>query len=474
MLPDRLTLQPIARFEGTLVLPGSKSLSNRILLLSALAEGETEVTRVLDSEDTEVMLAALRKLGIIVQEGVPRLEAPPGRAGDGALRADSLRIRGGAGPFRMPGSEPVELFLGNAGTAMRPLTAVLTAGQGVFVLGGVPRMHERPIGDLVTGLSQLGACVTYLEREGYPPLRIEATGLPGGTARISGATSSQFLSALLLAAPLAHKDVTIEIVDRLVSEPYVNMTLALMARYGVQVKRSEPRRAGQASSSEPLPAEELGDAAPLRFEVRAGQRYRSPGRVLVEGDASSASYFLAGAAITGGRVRVEGCGSDSLQGDAHFVEVLQRMGAGARIEADAIEVEGGAALRGIEADLTAMPDAAMTLAVAALFARGTTTLRGIGNWRVKETDRMAAVSTELGKLGALTEMGPDFLVVHPPERIRSASIATYNDHRMAMAFSLAACGDAPVVIENPACVAKTFPSYFTELEHLTVPAQRTA
>jgi 3-phosphoshikimate 1-carboxyvinyltransferase len=244
MFPDRLTLQPIARFSGTLVLPGSKSLSNRILLLSALAEGETEVTRVLDSEDTEVMLAALRRLGIAIR-GVP---------GQG-----SLWVRGAAGPLHAEGSEPLELFLGNAGTAMRPLTAVLAAGRGTFVLKGVARMHERPIGDLLTGLRQLGARIACLEREGYPPLSIEAAGLPGGTARISGATSSQFLSALLMAAPLARAPVTIEIADRLVSEPYVEMTLALMSRYGVRVERP----------------------AALRFEIAAPQRYRSPGRVLV-------------------------------------------------------------------------------------------------------------------------------------------------------------------------------------------------
>jgi len=443
MLPERLTLQPIARFSGTLVLPGSKSLSNRILLLSALAGGETEVTGVLESEDTEVMLAALRRLGIAIR---------------GAPGQGSLWIRGAGGPLDAPDSgskpagqadpaAPIELFLGNAGTAMRPLTAVLAAGRGSFVLKGVARMHERPIGDLVEGLRQLGAHIACLEHEGYPPLRIEGAGLSGGTARISGATSSQFLSALLLAAPLARGPVTVELADRLVSEPYVDMTLALMARYGVRV----------------------GRPAALRFEIAAPQRYVSPGRVLVEGDASSASYFLAGAAITGGKVRVEGCGSDSLQGDARFADMLERMGARIRFEPAAIEVEGQGRLQGIDADLTAMPDAAMTLAVAALFAHGPTTLRGIANWRVKETDRMAAVSTELGKLGARTEVGPDTLVVHPPERIRPATIATYNDHRMAMAFSLAACGGEPVVIENPACVGKTFPAYFDELRHLTVP-----
>lgn len=433
MLPDRLTLEPIARFQGTLELPGSKSLSNRILLLSALADGETEATRVLDSEDTEVMLSALRTLGVGVR-------GSPGPRG-------SVWIAGRGGALDAP-SRPVALSLGNAGTAMRPLTAVLAAGHGDFTLSGAPRMHERPIGDLLHGLRQLGARVTCLEREGYPPLRLEAAGLAGGTARISGATSSQFLSALLMAAPLAGGPVTLEITDRLVSEPYVDMTLALMARFGAVVERP----------------------APLRFEIAAPRGYRSPGRVLVEGDASSASYFLAGAAITGGKVRVEGCGSDSLQGDARFAEVLARMGAHARFEPAAIEVEGGGRLAGIDADLTAMPDAAMTLAVASLFAQGPTTVRGIGNWRVKETDRMAAVAAELGKLGARTEIGADSLTVHPPARIRAASIATYDDHRMAMAFSLAACGGERVVIENPACVAKTFPEYFEELAHLTVPA----
>jgi 3-phosphoshikimate 1-carboxyvinyltransferase len=362
-------------------------------------------------------------------------------------------VRGRAGALNAPPGRPatsarapLELFLGNAGTAMRPLAAVLAASHGHFALRGVPRMHERPIGDLVTGLRQLGARVTYLGVEGFPPLQIDARGLSGGSARISGATSSQFLSGLLMAAPLARGPVTIDITDTLVSQPYVAMTLALMRRYGVQVTR----------------------AGALRYEVPAPQRYRSPGRVLVEGDASSASYFLAGAAITGGAVRVEGCGSDSLQGDARFAEMLERMGARVRFEPAAIEVEGAGGLKGIDADLTAMPDAAMTLAVAALFARGPTTLRGLGTWRVKETDRLTAVATELGKLGARVEVaGGSALVIHPPVRIRAAAIATYDDHRMAMAFSLAACGGEPIAIENPACVAKTFPTYFAELDRLT-------
>ncbi len=427
MTPDVLTLQPIRRLAGTVTLPGSKSLSNRVLLLSALAEGTTALENVLDSEDVAVMVAALRQLGVAVE---------------GELATGRLSVSGRGGP--LPGGSHA-LFLGNAGTAMRPLTAVLTLGAGDYTLSGVPRMHERPIGDLVTALRGLGAEIACLEREGYPPLRITARGLPGGEVGISGSTSSQYVTALLLAAPYAQRPVTVRIVDRLVSAPYVAMTLALMERFGVRVKRDGWQR----------------------FHVQAGQRYRSPGRALVEGDASSASYFLAGAAICGGTVRVQGCGTDSLQGDARFAEVLERMGATVRWEPAAIEVEGGRPLHGIDASLQNLPDAAMTLAVAALFARGPTTLRGIANWRVKETDRMAAVSAELRKLGARTEIGADHLVVHPPAQLRPARIATYNDHRMAMAFSLAACGDVPIVIENPGCVAKTYPDYFAVLARLS-------
>ena len=432
MLPDSLLLQPITRFAGILKLPGSKSLSNRHLLLAALSQGGTTLSNLLDSDDVRVMLAALRGLGVSIE-------------GDPARGAVTVQGRGGP----LPGGTH-RLHLGNAGTAMRPLAAVLSAGAGDYRLEGVPRMHERPIGDLVAGLRQLGAQIDYLEREGYPPLHIRAAGLQGGRAAISGQTSSQFLSALLLAAPLAREDVTVVITDQLVSRPYVRMTMALMARYGVQVREVDA----------------------LRFLVPAGQRYRAPGALLVEGDASSASYFLAGAAITGGTVRVEGCGTDSLQGDARFAEVLARMGARVRWEPGAIEVTGaGGPLHAVDAELVEMPDAAMTLAVAALFADGPCTLRGIANWRVKETDRMAAVSTELHKLGARTEVGPDSLRVFPPPRLRSASIATYDDHRMAMAFALAACGGVPVTIEQPGCVAKTFPTYFEALAQLTAGAQ---
>lgn len=429
MSGDRLVLQPIRRLEGTVALPGSKSLSNRALLLAALARGETRVEHALDSDDTRVMVAALRQLGV-------------GIAGE--LAEGTLRVAGCGGP--LPGGEHT-LFLGNAGTAMRPLAAVLAGSQGRYTLEGVPRMHERPIGDLVDGLRALGAQVEYRGRDGYPPLLIAGRGLAGGLARISGTTSSQFLSALLMAAPLAAADVTVEIADRLVSWPYVRMTVALMERFGVTV-----------------------EAEPPRFRAAAGQTYRSPGRFWVEGDASSASYFLAGAAITGGSVKVEGVGRTSLQGDAQFAALLERMGAKVRWSEESIEVRGGGLpLRALDVDLEEMPDAALTLAVAALFADGPTTLRGIGNWRVKETDRMAAVAAELEKLGAGVTAGEDQLTVRPPKRIRGAEIDTYDDHRMAMAFSLAACGAEPVVILDPGCVAKTFPDYFQVLAGLTVP-----
>ena len=430
MSAERLRLEPIRRIEGVIALPGSKSLSNRVLLLAALAHGVTVAENLLDSDDVRVMVAALTRIGVTVE---------------GDLAAARLVIHGLGGP--LPGGEHT-LFLGNAGTALRPLTAVLAAGKGRYVVDGVHRMRERPIGDLVDGLRQLGARIEYLGHEGYPPLRLDADGLRGGRVVISGKTSSQFVSAILMAAPLARDTVTVEIADRLVSRPYVDMTIALMERFGVTVDAPADRE----------------------FRIPAGQGYRSPGKIMVEGDASSASYFLAGAAITGGKVRVEGVGRPSLQGDARFSEILERMGARVRWAPDAIEVQGsGEPLRAVDADLESMPDAAMTLAVTALFADGPTTLRGIANWRFKETDRMAAMAAELGKLGGTCEVGADSLTVFPPPRIRSADIATYDDHRMAMAFSLAACGGEPITILDPGCVAKTFPDYFDQLARLTRP-----
>lgn len=423
-LPDKLTLSPIQKISGSVVLPGSKSLSNRILLLSMLAEGKTEIQNLLDSDDVRRMVEGLETLGIQLEEN----------------RAENLITVSGTSGI-IPVKETT-LMLGNAGTAIRPLTAAMTLGHGRFVLDGVQRMRERPIIDLINGLSQLGANLRCINGTDCPPVEVIAEGLPGGITRLSGAISSQYLTAILLAAPYADKEVQIEITDKLVSVPYVEMTLRLMQSFGVSVNHENFRL----------------------FHIPR-QTYRSPGNIFVEGDASSASYFLAGAAITKGSVTVKGCGTDSLQGDARFAEVLEKMGAKVEWEPQQVKLTGNS-LNGIDVDMNQMPDAAMTLAVAALFASGPTAIRNIYNWRVKETERLQAVSTELRKLGAEVEEGYDYLVIQPPEQIRKAEIDTYDDHRMAMAFSLAACGSSPVTINNPGCVSKTFPDYFEVLNGL--------
>ncbi len=423
-LPDKLTLSPIQKISGNLVLPGSKSLSNRILLLSMLAEGKTEIQNLLDSDDVRRMVEALETLGIQLEEN----------------RAENLITVSGTSGI-IPVKEAT-LMLGNAGTAIRPLTAAMTLGHGRFVLDGVQRMRERPIIDLINGLSQLGANLRCINGTDCPPVEVIADGLPGGITRLSGAISSQYLTAILLAAPYADKEVQIEITDKLVSVPYVEMTLRLMRSFGVSVNHENFRL----------------------FHIPR-QTYRSPGNIFVEGDASSASYFLAGAAITKGTVTVKGCGTDSLQGDARFAEVLEKMGAKVEWEPQQVKLTGNS-LNGIDVDMNQMPDAAMTLAVAALFASGPTAIRNIYNWRVKETERLQAVSTELRKLGAEVEEGCDYLVIQPPEQIRKAEIDTYDDHRMAMAFSLAACGESPITINDPGCVSKTFPGYFEVLDGL--------
>ena len=423
-LPDKLTLSPIQKISGSVVLPGSKSLSNRILLLSMLAEGKTEIQNLLDGDDVRRMVEALETLGIQLEEN----------------RAENLITVSGTSGI-IPVKEAT-LMLGNAGTAIRPLTAAMTLGHGRFVLDGVQRMRERPIIDLINGLSQLGANLRCINGTDCPPVEVIADGLPGGITRLSGAISSQYLTAILLAAPYADKEVQIEITDKLVSVPYVEMTLRLMQSFGVSVNHENFRL----------------------FHIPR-QTYRSPGNIFVEGDASSASYFLAGAAITKGSVTVKGCGTDSLQGDARFAEVLEKMGAKVEWEPQQVKLTGNS-LNGIDVDMNQMPDAAMTLAVAALFASGPTAIRNIYNWRVKETERLQAVSTELRKLGAEVEEGYDYLVIQPPEQIRKAEIDTYDDHRMAMAFSLAACGESPMTINNPGCVSKTFPDYFEVLDGL--------
>lgn len=430
---EQLTVQPIKTISGTVKLPGSKSLSNRILLLAALAEGTTVVRNLLDSDDIRYMVGALKALGIKLEE----------RWEEGIMV-----VEGCGGRFPVEGAE---LFLGNAGTAMRPLTAaVAAAGRGTFVLDGVARMRERPIQDLVDGLVQLGVDASCTLGTGCPPVEIKAAGLPSGTIKLSGSVSSQYLTALLMAAPLATGTEGVEIIitDELVSQPYVDMTVKLMERFGVQVQQLDGL---------------------THMKIPPGQTYKSPGEAYVEGDASSASYFLAGATITGGTVTVEGCGSDSLQGDVRFAEVMGLMGAKVEWAPYSITITGPAAfgqpLKGIDHDCNDIPDAAMTLAVAALFAEGQTAIRNVYNWRVKETERMVAIVTELGKLGAQVEEGRDYCVITPPAALKSGvSIDTYDDHRMAMAFSLAACGEVPITINDPGCTRKTFPTYFKVLE----------
>lgn len=459
-----LDLPPLLTAGGTVRLPGSKSISNRVLLLAALASGTTTVHDLLDSDDTRVMLEALAQLGC----GVTR-------------DSSATRIEGLGGRLR---TRSASLFLGNAGTAMRPLTAALALLGGDFTLHGVPRMHERPIGDLVDALTQLGCRIDYLGNPGFPPLQIHPVERSALTLdapiRVRGDVSSQFLTALLLALPLvtshepptlgtgvsslppegavppkgslsAGRDIVIEVVGELISRPYIEITLNLLARFGIDVRRDGWER----------------------FTIPAGSAYRSPGEIHVEADASSASYFIALGAITTGAtgqngIKIEGVGADSIQGDIRFVEAARQMGAEVSSGANWLQVQRGAwPLKAIDLDANHIPDAAMTLAVMALYADGPSTLRNIASWRVKETDRIDAMANELRKLGATVESGPDFIRVHPlaAGAWQAASIRTYDDHRVAMCFSLAAFNPdrVPVRILEPHCVAKTFPDYFETL-----------
>ncbi|EBS7634718.1 3-phosphoshikimate 1-carboxyvinyltransferase [Salmonella enterica] len=426
---ESLTLQPIARVDGAINLPGSKSVSNRALLLAALACGKTVLTNLLDSDDVRHMLNALSALGI-----------------NYTLSADRTRcdIMGNGGALRAPGA--LELFLGNAGTAMRPLAAALCLGQNEIVLTGEPRMKERPIGHLVDSLRQGGANIDYLEQENYPPLRLRG-GFTGGDIEVDGSVSSQFLTALLMTAPLAPEDTIIRVKGELVSKPYIDITLNLMKTFGVEIANHHYQQ----------------------FVVKGGQQYHSPGRYLVEGDASSASYFLAAGAIKGGTVKVTGIGRKSMQGDIRFADVLEKMGATITWGDDFIACTRGE-LHAIDMDMNHIPDAAMTIATTALFAKGTTTLRNIYNWRVKETDRLFAMATELRKVGAEVEEGHDYIRITPPAKLHHADIGTYNDHRMAMCFSLVALSDTSVTILDPKCTAKTFPDYFEQLARMSTPA----
>ncbi len=429
-----IELGPYIKAEGEVALPGSKSISNRVLLLSALAKGKTTLKGLLDADDTQVMRAALKTLGIKIDE-----------------TDDDCVVQGCAG--RLP-NQKADLFMGNAGTAIRPLTAALAILGGDYRLHGVPRMHERPIGDLVDGLRMVGAQVAYEQQEGYPPLKISQGQIrTNELIKVRGDVSSQFLTALLMSLPLVAKnEICIEVIGELISKPYIDITLKLMKRFGVDVRNDNWQK--------------------FYIPANGGQPYNSPGTLYVEGDASSASYFLAAGAISQGPVRVTGVGRNSIQGDVAFAEALNQMGANVMAGDDWIEVRGvdtpSGKLQGIELNCLAIPDAAMTLAVAALFAEGSTKLTGIASWKVKETDRIAAMAKELRKVGAMVDAGDDYIQITPPKKWQSPpeGIDTYDDHRMAMCFSLSALGPLRIRINDPACVAKTFPEYFKEFSQI--------
>ncbi|MEN9966728.1 3-phosphoshikimate 1-carboxyvinyltransferase [Candidatus Methylopumilus universalis] len=425
-MTNQKKLKAVQSVSGQVTLPGSKSITNRILLLSAIADGATTIIGPLVSDDTLHMIDALKKLQVDLTQK---------DNGD-------ILIHGTRGNFK---NKSAEIFLGNAGTAFRPLTAALSFSKGQYTLSGLPRMHERPIKDLVDALLQLNADITYLGQEGYPPLKISPSEIMiNGPIKIRGDISSQFLTSLLMAMPLTKKEVVIEIEGDLISKPYIDITLNLMARFGIHVKKIDWKH----------------------FVIPGSSSYVSPGEIFVEGDASSASYFLAAGALAGD-IEVKGIGRNSIQGDVKFAEALVLMGADINILEASIQVTKVAALQAINLDCNHIPDAAMTLAVLALFAKGTTKLLNIGSWRVKETDRIKAMATELRKLGAAVTEGNDFIEITPPLKIKEhVEIDTYDDHRMAMCFSLVSLRNIPITINDPACVNKTFPTYFEVLESI--------
>ena len=425
-MTNQKKLKAVQSVSGQVTLPGSKSITNRILLLSAIADGTTTIIGPLVSDDTLHMIDALKKLQVDLAQK---------DNGD-------ILIHGTRGNFK---NKSAEIFLGNAGTAFRPLTAALSFSKGQYTLSGLPRMHERPIKDLVDALLQLNADITYLDQEGYPPLKISPSEIMiNGPIKIRGDISSQFLTSLLMAMPLTKKEVVIEIVGDLISKPYIDITLNLMARFGIHVKKIDWKH----------------------FVIPGSSSYVSPGEIFVEGDASSASYFLAAGALAGD-IEVKGIGRNSIQGDVKFAEALVLMGADINILEASIQIKKVAALQAINLDCNHIPDAAMTLAVLALFAKGTTKLLNIGSWRVKETDRIKAMATELRKLGSAVTEGNDFIEITPPLKIKEhVEIDTYDDHRMAMCFSLVSLRNIPITINDPACVNKTFPTYFEVLESI--------
>ena len=419
-----ITLKPSSLVAGTIKLPGSKSISNRTLLLAAFSNGITEIRDLLVSDDTARMLESLEKLGIPLEK----------------VGENDWRVTGNGGKLCV---KEADLFLGNAGTAFRPLTAALALSHGNFRLSGIARMHERPIGDLVDALRQAGADIAYLENAGYPPLKIKPANIQSSEAiKIRGDVSSQFLTALLMALPLTGQAFTIEVLGELISKPYIEITLNLMLRFGVNVRRNDWQQ----------------------FFIEKNSQYQSPKEIFVEGDASSASYFLAAGAIAADSngLKIEGVSSDSIQGDIKFADEIGKMGDKIEYGKNFIIVKRALGkLKAIDLDCNHIPDAAMTLAILALFAEGTTKLRNIGSWRVKETDRITAMANELRKVGAIVEEGIDYIYITPPkELIKNAVIDTYDDHRMAMCFSLVSLGGVSIVINDPKCVGKTFPNYF--------------
>jgi len=423
---EQLSIPAASQAKGIITLPGSKSISNRTLLLAALANDVTEIHDLLDSDDTSRMLESLAILGVNFEN----------------IAKNTWRVTGCKGNFP---NKNADLFLGNAGTAFRPLTATLAFSNGHYHLSGVPRMHERPIGDLVDALRQAGANIEYDANDGFPPLTISPTTLDLiEPIQIRGDVSSQFLTALLMALPLSGQKATIEVVGELISKPYIEITLNLMAKFGVQVERQGWQQ----------------------FMIAADSQYSSPETIFVEGDASSASYFLAAGAI-GGDIQVDGLGKNSIQGDVRFADAIELMGGKISYGKNHIQSKKTQRIKAIELDCNHIPDAAMTLAIMALFADGTTTLRNIASWRVKETDRLTAMATELRKVGATVIEGADYLTITPPAQLRpNAVIDTYDDHRMAMCFSLVSLGGVPITINDPKCVNKTFPNYFDEFKKL--------
>ena len=423
-MTETLEIQPVQRpIVGSIRPPGSKSLTNRALVVAALAEGVTSLTGVLDSRDTEVMIDSLRRLGISVDQSRPDCTA---------------RVTGCAG--RVPATS-ADLWLENSGTSIRFLTAVCALGRGRYRLDGNTRMRERPIRDLLDSLRQFGISVSAELGTDCPPVIVHGDGLPGGTTTVNAGVSSQFLSAMLMAAPCSNGPVEIRLAGPLVSEPYVDMTLDVMSQFGVSVDRSTPGT----------------------FRI-APQSYRARDYD-IEPDASAASYFFAAAAITGGEVTVEGLTASALQGDVHFVDALERMGCHVTWGDRAITVRGGQTLSGIDIDMNAISDTAQTLACVAPFAEGPTRIRNVAHMRHKETDRVSAVVTELSRLGLRVEEHPDGMTIHPGP-LHAGTVATYDDHRMAMSFSLLGLRVPGIVIADPGCTAKTYPEFFRDLDRL--------